>query len=91
MTCVTTWILHNTTFNCSTITYRIASYRWNNIGFGQMVVQGIPKIQVSSNGSVFSTRGTRWHIFGTILRPDIEKGNMMEKVHASRLHYIGKK
>ena len=89
MTSVMTWILYNTTFNCSTITWRITIYKWNNIGFSSMVLRGNSKIHVSSNGCVFSTRGTRCHIFGTILRLDMEKGNMMEQVHASRLHYIG--
>ena len=56
-----------------------------------MVVLGNSNILVSSNGFVFSTRGTKSHIFGTILRPDTEKGNMMEQVHASRLHYVGKR
>ena len=46
---------------------------------------------IAFNGCVFSTRGTRCHIFGTILRPDMEKGNMMEQVHALRLHYVGKR
>ena len=56
-----------------------------------MVVRGNSKILVSSNGCVFSTRGTRCHIFGTILRPDMENGNMMEQVHESRLHCVGKR
>ena len=88
---VMTWILYNIAFNCSTNSWRITIYRWSNIGFGLMVVWGNSKIPVSSNGYVFSTRGTRCHIFGTILRPDMEKGNMMEQVHALRLHYIGNK
>ena len=91
MTGVITWILYNIAFNFSTNTWRITIYRWSNIGFGLMVVQGNSKIPVSSNGYVFSTRGTRFHIFGTILRPDTEKGNMMMQVHASRLHYVGKR
>ena len=88
---VMTWIWYNTAFNCYTNTWRITIYTWNNIGFGMMVVQGNSKIPVDSTGCVFSTRGTRCHIFGTILRPDMEKGNMMEQVHASRLHYVGKR
>ena len=78
MTGVMTWILYNTTFNYSTNTWRITSYRWNNIGFGLMVVWGNLKIPVSSNGCVLFTRGTRCHIFGAILRSDREKGNMMD-------------
>ena len=69
----------------------ITIYGWKNIGFGLMVARGNSKMPVSSNGCVFSTRGTRCHIFETILRPDTEKGNTMEQVHASRLHYIGKR
>ena len=61
------------------------------LGFGLMVVQGNSKIPVSSNGCVFSTRGTRCHIFGTNLRLDMEKGNMMEQENASILHYVGKR
>ena len=86
-----TWLLYNIAFNFSTNTWRITIYRWNNIGFGLMVVWGNSKILVSSNGCVFSIRGTRCHIFGTILRPNTENGNMMEQVHASILHYIGKR
>ena len=84
-----TWILYNIAFNCSRNTWRIELYRSNNNGFGLMVVRGNSKILVSSNGCVFSTRGTRCHIFGTILRPDMKKGNMIEKLYASRLYYIG--
>ena len=82
--------------------FYISDDRWRDLVFVQHRFQLFYKhledtnIQMErhwiwSNGCVLSTRGTRCHIFGTILRPNTGKGNMIEQFHASRLHYVGKR
>jgi G3E family GTPase len=72
------------------ITLRRRTYRWINIGFGQigqMVAQASSKMLVYFNGCVCCTKISSYQTFGTISSMGRGKGSMMEHVHASKEHY----